>query len=731
MIYRKRFELALERLESSDWARFERFASAFLTAEFPELRTMANPSGDEGRDAQLYSPADEPAVMLQYSVTEKWATKIRGTAKRLQDTFPNTHQLIYVTNQQIGSKADSLKKSLRKEFLLGLDIRDRSYFMDRFEGDGHLEAVAENLAKEIVDPYLQSREIIERKAQALSPGESRAALVFLGLQWEDDSRDKGLTKTAFDALVRTALRYTSAEALKTREQIHDAVVALLPAREKEFVARETDKSLARLTKNVIRHYPPPLDAFCLTYEEAQRIKGRLAETELQDRALSHEIEAVVEVVFTADVPQNARVGFDRCALARTCIEKFLLQRGELFVAALDGGQLDSLGFESVESVVREVLNGLGSDRDPDFAPRISLVVEKVLSAPGAAANAYLRDLADAYTLLAFLRETPDVQSVVKKMFSVGEIWLDTSVVLPLLAEDLLAEELWQFRRLLAVAKGAGLKLRVSPGVIEEVVSHTKNCLTCATGANGEWRGTIPYLFASFIATGRGAVTFSTWLQKFRGNSRPEDDISEYLERFQGVATEDIAIDAVKTDPQLRYAVKEAWTTVHNDRRNRFGREIDPMLAIRLAEHDTENYIGVIVRRRQEGTSAFGFTSWWLTLDHMAFAIVEKIKPVLGRNAPPSPVMSADFLSNYLAFGPLRERAAKTAMGSLPVWMDSSMLLMTPELLDIARKVRSNASGMDEHVIQRMVRDALDAARRRTGSVTQRGLNLTANHEPRR
>jgi hypothetical protein len=48
---RQRLELALERLGAPDWERFERFASEFLSAEIPDLRTVASPTGDEGRDA--------------------------------------------------------------------------------------------------------------------------------------------------------------------------------------------------------------------------------------------------------------------------------------------------------------------------------------------------------------------------------------------------------------------------------------------------------------------------------------------------------------------------------------------------------------------------------------------------------------------------------------------------------------------------------------------------------
>lgn len=44
----KRLELALELLKPADWSKFEKIASTFLAAEFDDLRTTANPSGDEG-----------------------------------------------------------------------------------------------------------------------------------------------------------------------------------------------------------------------------------------------------------------------------------------------------------------------------------------------------------------------------------------------------------------------------------------------------------------------------------------------------------------------------------------------------------------------------------------------------------------------------------------------------------------------------------------------------------
>jgi hypothetical protein len=125
-VERKRFELALERLPASSWELFEHLASAFAVVDYPNLRTLASPAGDQGRDAILYSPEQDDGLVLQYSVTESWSDKIRQTARRLKDQFPNVRELIYVTNKVIGPKADEIRRSLRREFNLYLDVWDRS-----------------------------------------------------------------------------------------------------------------------------------------------------------------------------------------------------------------------------------------------------------------------------------------------------------------------------------------------------------------------------------------------------------------------------------------------------------------------------------------------------------------------------------------------------------------------------------------------------------------------------
>src|SRR3989339_1553278 len=228
------FRLALERLDPSDWAHFERLCSAFLVPEFSALRTMASPTGDGGRDSELFSPDGKPFIAAQYSISSDWKTKIKKTVQRLSQKFPNVRILIYMANQQIGGQADDLKREML-EVGLSLDLRDRNWFLER----ASLDALRENAAHELVDliarPYLAGEQIINKPSSALTSGEARAALLYLGLQWQDDIAEKGLTKLSFDALVRAALRHTHSENRLSRSQIHEAICKALPSANKTIV----------------------------------------------------------------------------------------------------------------------------------------------------------------------------------------------------------------------------------------------------------------------------------------------------------------------------------------------------------------------------------------------------------------------------------------------------------------------------------------------------------------
>jgi hypothetical protein len=716
-----RLRLALEKLTPAHWERFERFASQFLAGEMPDLRTVASPSGDGGRDAELFSPVDDPTQVLQYSVTGHWPGKIRATAVRISETNPSAQILIYVTNQVIGAQADDLRKELRKDWHLHLDIRDRSYFLERYRRDSLTEAAAESLANDIVDPYLASEGILVGRPSVFETYEAKAAHVYLSLQLRDEVQEKGLTKLSFEALVRSALVRTDSEHRMKRNDVKAKVRQLLPGDSADRVNQLTDSALTRLTKRAIRYWPQ-YDEFCLTHDEAMRVAEYLAARELSESALGDEIRCVIKSLSPArgDAPPEIDSGALRL---RRILERCLHERAEAFASAVMAGDTSGFATDHLHEVVLEDLRAHPAEKgNAEANPAwLESLVRELLAEPGDAIRLYLRDLADSYTVMAFLRQTPDVQSAIGKIFSHGEIWLDASAVLPMLAEDLLDDRMPQFQEIVRIATDAGLVFYVTSGVIEELDRHINRCLACCRG--GLWEGRLPFLLEAFFQTGRAMGEFGEWAERFRGPNRPIDDIVEFLEERFGIRRQDLENAASGADQGFRHAVEEVWFQIHQDRRERAG-NFDPIAIARLSKHDSESYVGVIQRRSQEKPSPFGYSAWWLTFDRAALRIGDLIKRDFGINPPDSPVLSLDFLAQYLTLGPLRPRVAKTSSRNLPVVIEPRLVrFLTRDLLAEATRIREEMRGLPERVTRRRIRDHLDAARRRMGPLSDKGADL--------
>ena len=347
---RERFQLALERLLPHQWKIFEEFCSAFLSSQYPNIRTVASVSGDQGRDADLFLYDNPVQTVLQYSVTTHWAEKIRKSAKRISESRPETRMLIYVRNQSILSLSDNLKTEILNDYGLFLDFHDRDWFLDRFFGDAHREAICESLAQLIVDPYLSSKGVLIHSAPTLSTTEYRAALTFLQLQWEDDTREKGLTKLCFEALVRTSLRHTDSSSRLSRTQIHASIISLFPAHDPEQVRRLVDAALIRLAKRYVRRWMKE-EEFCLTYEESQRVRERLAKIEIANSSLDSEIQSILREYVEGDVEVEGLV-----ESTRSTINHYLFQRGEAFAGAITNNEIYEPGVKDLRRSVEHIVD---------------------------------------------------------------------------------------------------------------------------------------------------------------------------------------------------------------------------------------------------------------------------------------------------------------------------------------------------------------------------------------
>lgn len=709
------FRIALEHLEPSDWSIFETLCGQFLLPEFKNLRTMAHPSGDGGRDSELFSPEEHPFVVTQYSLRRDWKTKIRETVARIKEEFPSIRVLVYMSNQHIGGQADELKQEVLSKGL-ALDTRDRNWFLERCSLGTTREAAATELINRIARPFLEGEAVIERRTSPLSSSESRAALLYLGLQWQDDNAQKGLTKLSFDALVRAALRHTHSDSRISRSEIHNTINKTLPAADREVLAVQIDSALARLTKRYIRHWTKK-DEFCLTHEEHLRITSRVADATSEDSDFRETVEKhSIKCLEVVDGATQEDLN-DLSLRVPRVIEQLLLSRGEEFASAVLANDLHLVGLGQLGDLILKDIDNIRpmSGISQHFPKLVATIIQSLLREADKPTRHYLRRLANSYTLFTFLNHTPDVQAATRKLFSQGTVWIDTTVLLPILAERSEEDQnTWRITEALLACGTAGVKWRVTSGVIQEINTHMNNAFFCSRYQAGSWRGRVPYLYHKFLQTGRSSTEFRKWLSLFRGTERPEDDLAQFLNDVLGVQRQDLADAAEEAGNELRWAADRLWTEAHKERRNHTQGQDDAVTRI-LIQHDLETYLGVIALRKKEQVTELGYQHWLLTRDRLAWEIRDRLKEEFKDKTPPSPLMSLSYLLNTMAFGGHRTEISKETETSIPLILDIEMSESMPfGLIELADKVRQENEGLPEYVIRRKVRDAIDKAKRRWG-----------------
>jgi hypothetical protein len=513
-----------------------------------------------------------------------------------------------------------------------------------------------------------------------------------------------------------------------RSEIHDKAALLLPSHDREEIVDYVDRALERMERRVLRHYIAE-DAWLLNYEERKKIAEAVATLAVLDEAFSAEVAENLR--FVADSLQvDIHLVDIEPVVARTrrVMERFLYERGEMFAESILRGQMMLFsGGELDECTTHDLA------RTPDISSlrestiqMVSLTIERTLVSHSENAQRYLRAVVDGYTLFAFLRETPNVQSAVMKLFSQGEFWLDTTAVLPLLAERLLSESQRGYSAILRAAYEAGVKFYVTSGVVEEVNGHIDMSMQ-AWRSPGTWNSRTPFLLQSYIWSGRHINEFPRWLEYFRGSARPTDDLVEFLLQECRIRLLDFGSLLADVPDDLRWQSDAYWHEVHQQRRTKGSGHLETTasdVVRRLALHDSETFLGVIERRKHEHSdNPFGYTTWWLTLDRAAAQAPIEVSSRSGYSVPSSPVISFEFLTYYLMVGPARRQLEKSLEQQLPLAVDTSLMDNLPkDLIAAAEEARRDVEGKDDRLVRRKIRDHLDSEKIRQSKTGRSGLD---------
>ncbi len=264
----ERLGVALDQVKPTDGTLWETFANSFLASEFPQLRPVGG-MHDAGRDAFLYEPGDEPGVYVQHSTQDTFETKIRDTIETLQKNGFEPKQLIYCSPRDIIKKSDDIKRELRLKGV-GLDLRDRNYFVTfRNQSAGRVVA-SEELARKLVDPLLKGAAVTASIPHALTEKEERTAIAYFQISIPDRASDKSIAKLCYETLVRYALRQATPENPLPLQELIQAIRSLVPGENPDHLQDKVKGSVSRLTtRGVVKHQtrPAKIDGYTLSNSE--------------------------------------------------------------------------------------------------------------------------------------------------------------------------------------------------------------------------------------------------------------------------------------------------------------------------------------------------------------------------------------------------------------------------------------------------------------------------------
>lgn len=469
-------------------------------------------------------------------------------------------------------------------------------------------------------------------------------------------------------------------------------------------------------RKLIKHWRNE-DEFCLSHEERARIVDKIAEVQQEQAEIAQEIERICtfDLSYTLGKDDLNRV----IVKAPRIIERYFYSNGEAFVYEVIRKQIVRGNTSIMDCIIHEN-EEFNKDKDESILlpSCIEQVVNKLLTSQSRAIQTYLQRISSSYTLFCFLRETPDIQSATNKLFSHGKLWVDTTLLIMIFAEQLVDENERNITRLFDVCIKSGIELRVTKGIIEEIIGHMNKSLACANHY-GNWSGRLPYLYERYLYSGRAVTGFARWLLDFRGDERPDDDIIQYLDCKLGFRVENLSDYINEKQTEFRYQVERIWTNEHIKRRSDDS-SIDPGLTAKLIKHDIESYLGVIALRKTERTTELGYRNWLLTLDKTAWQIQNLIRRETKGSIPSSPLMSLDFLKNSMLYGPTRAQSCQKHNLILPMILDAEMTdsydqINNCDIVAIARKIREDNEDKDEFIIRRLVRDEIDRARKTNGA----------------
>lgn len=352
------------------------------------------------------------------------------------------------------------------------------------------------------------------------------------------------------------------------------------------------------------------------------------------------------------------------------------------------------------------LEMIGEDRFIDVVP---LIAVELANYPTRTLLSRLRTTSDAYCLQFALQQTSDVQTALRKVISGTNLLVDTSVLIPCMAERLLPREQQRLSNLLRGARQSGCKLIVGDDVLNEVDTHLDRIryayrvrterLISRLGARdaAAFEAALIRAYLEGHEAGRFGGSFDDYVELFKARSDPLQDLIEYLH-------EELSVDYDQMDAERRQVGDEGLAELFDDWKQSKRRRpwVDEAAFETLVLHDVRAFLLIErMRQQQRSSGSYGHRWWWLVLDGSAFRF-DRIRRGRGGGHV---CMSPEFFARYVSLVP---KPATAQADLLPVCLEVAELgFVPPELREEAIQAYESSRDLPEYLRRRRLRELVN------------------------
>jgi hypothetical protein len=706
----QKLELALSLTQELHHKAFENFANSFIAVDYPELKALGG-KHDGGIDGLIVSDADgrvKLVVQSCVSPTKQARSKILNTVHKLEKSKRLPQTLVYCTSAVIGESLDDLKRDLRSDKNIHLEIHDAKYFVTRGLSKGR-GPLCEKYASEIIAPITATIDHDSLYSESLSDEKQRLAFQFLEAQKIARTAGGNVTKQIFDSLILWIVyRSQTAHEPLTCDQLIKEVSDFFPQKHQTRITEIVSGRVNALEHKAQLRSIPKDKTVKLTSDTAKSMENNLETTKERDTQFRATLLRYIAVSIESlgidyRVDENTLVD-----VAHRCIFWHMHSNANKFrdpySAVIDILSADRLLVEYLRQTPTTRLTAKNRQIALDILPR---VIHLVLSDKDEMVRRYLRDKADLFIMQGLMQVTPDVQDVCKSLVGNDLIFLDTSALVRCIAELYGPEKSGPLTTSILHAREMNTRFRVFRPHLEELVAHLNgpvlrewenNCERLDGPALDAALWSAPLLVNVFHrASLRDGLTVRQLVEQITGARNQHENVREFLEEELSVSIEEM--QPLETTP-----FNDNLLSIWRSKKRRNPQLTDDKFE-QLVIHDVSAFSAITALRESRKIIGpyFGEKIWLLTFDSMFW----KVPHLLGErdNHKRQVGMSMDFLLNYVAM------AAQSGLVSFPNEILCASAILDESELGV-KALRETVTdsweipGEKEYQRRRRLRDAL-------------------------